>query len=177
MWDLDIQVDHPVNNIKWLKASKLRPNKYNPNTVHYAEMQLLRVSLLEDLWCEPIKVFKIQKGVFEIIDGYHRWKLVTEDEEIANLTNPSGLVPVTILEKSKAERMCATVRFNRASGVHGVLPMAKIVNSLIKKGLTITDVMDKLGMEMEEVLRLTNSLGMPFQVAKTEFSQAWKPKY
>ena len=39
-------------------------------------------------------------------------------------------------------------------GTHGVLPMSKIVSSLISEGLSVNEIMARLGMEKEEVVRL-----------------------
>jgi hypothetical protein len=90
------------------------------------------------------------------------------------------MVPVVIVRpKDKAQQQMATIRHNRARGTHGVLEMSNIVSDMVKKqGLSGDEIMKRLGMEKEEVVRLLFRNGIPkSEVFKDkEFSQAWQPK-
>ena len=59
----------PINKVEWLKASELKANDYNPNHVAPIELKLLKISLIEDGWTQPVVIRENN----EIVDGFHRW--------------------------------------------------------------------------------------------------------
>ena len=163
----------PIDSVTWVSRGALKPNSYNPNTVHKVEMKLLRNSLLQNGWTQPIVV--LADGC-TIVDGYHRW-LCSEHEDVAALTD--GLVPVVECNLDEAGSIAATVRHNRARGVHGIDPMADIVQSLSALGLSQKQIRAQLGMCTEEVKRLLETLPLQKQVTRdngTELQKAWTPK-
>ena len=163
---------HPVNAVQWLHRDKLKANDYNPNRVAPPELRLLKISILEDGWTQPIVV----NPDLTIVDGFHRWT-VSGHKEIFNLTD--GLVPVVIMNpKNKAHQKMSTIRHNRARGTHLVLEMSNIVTDMVNSGLSGEEIMDRLMMEKEEVVRLLFRAGIPkSQVFKDkDFSKAWVPK-
>ena len=100
----------PLDKIIWIDREKLKANNYNPNKVAPPELKLLKISILEDGWTQPIVI----NDDFTIVDGFHRWTL-SGHKEINSLTG--GLVPVVILEgKSSNDKKLATIRHNRARG-------------------------------------------------------------
>ena len=162
----------PLEAIKWVDTDKLKPNHYNPNQVAPPELRLLKTSILEDGWTQPIVV----NPDYTIVDGFHRWT-VSGDEEIAKMTE--GKVPVVILKaKDTNHKMMSTIRHNRARGTHAVLKMADIVEILAKDGLELDEIMRRLEMEDEEVIRLLNRKGIPIQMIKNneKLGKAWIPK-
>ena len=161
----------PVSALRWVQASELHSNTYNPNTVFAPEMESLRLSLLEDGWTQPIVV----RSDMEIVDGFHRWTLGSTDPEIAAMTG--GLVPiVTLVHATQASQMVSTVRHNRARGQHGILKMGEIVRTLHDLGLRDAEICEKLGMEEEELERLSDLRGSPEMAGKDSFGQGWIPK-
>ena len=136
----------PLNYIEWVARETIRPNDYNPNKQPPPEFRLLKVSILQDGWTQPIVVFGDV-----IVDGEHRWQ-VSADPDIAALTG--GLVPIVRITGDINHRMMSTIRHNRARGEHGVLPMAEIVRSLLDGGMDSESVQSLLQMEQEEVTRL-----------------------
>lgn len=163
---------HPVNAVQWLHRDKLKANDYNPNRVAPPELRLLKISILEDGWTQPIVV----NPDLTIVDGFHRWT-VSGHKEIFNLTD--GLVPVVVMNpKNKAHQKMSTIRHNRARGTHLVLEMSNIVTDMVNSGLSGEEIMDRLMMEKEEVVRLLFRAGIPkSQVFKDkDFSKAWVPK-
>ena len=162
----------PLDKINWLHRDKLKPNHYNPNKVAPPELQLLKISILEDGWTQPIVI----NPDFTIVDGFHRWT-VSGHKEIYSLTD--GEVPtVMITPKDASQQQMATIRHNRARGTHGVLEMSNIVTDMVKSGLTGDEIMARLKMEKEEVVRLLFRAGIPKSevLVEKEFSKAWTPK-
>jgi ParB-like chromosome segregation protein Spo0J len=163
---------HPLDNIQWIHRDMLKSNDYNPNKVAPPEIKLLKISILEDGWTQPIVI----NPDYTIVDGFHRWT-VSGHKEIYALTD--GNVPVVIMNpKNKAHQKMSTIRHNRARGTHMVLEMSNIVTDMVKDGLTGEEIMARLQMEKEEVVRLLFRAGIPkSQVFKdAQFSKAWTPK-
>jgi ParB-like chromosome segregation protein Spo0J len=165
------QTGDPVSDVRWVKATDLFANGYNPNHVAPPEMELLKISIMEDGFTQPIVV----KPSGEIVDGFHRWTLGSKDADL--LKRYGGLVPVAILNPAdEAHQMMSTVRHNRARGTHRVLPMGNIVRTLADKlKLPEAEIMKRLGMEDEEVERLRDTSGMTERGAGAEFGKGWEP--
>jgi ParB-like chromosome segregation protein Spo0J len=163
--------NQPLGRIEWVPREQLRANSYNPNHVAPIELHLLKVSVLEDGWTQPI----VARPDGEITDGFHRW-LVSEDPEIYAMTD--GKVPVVrLISADRDHQMMSTIRHNRARGTHAVLKMAEIVRDLIdNQGLTYEEVMSRLQMEWEEVDRLYDRGGMTKRGSKADFNKGWVPE-
>lgn len=176
---------HPAQKAELLDLSMIKPNLYNPNTVFSPEMELLKVSILEDGFIFPIVV--LDKSIhiegltdnadflyYTVIDGAYRTKLCKTDEEIRNYMK--GLIPAIILNPPNP--IATTVRLNRAKGVHGVMPMANIIKMEKDRGSSVEYMMKTYGMEKEEVVRLATQGGIPKSelIANTGFNPAWVPE-
>lgn len=162
----------PLNKIVWRKRDELKPNNYNPNKVAPPELKLLKISILEDGWTQPIVI----NPDFTIVDGFHRWS-VSAHKEIHELTD--GYVPTCMITpKDVSQQQMATIRHNRARGTHGVLEMSRIVCDMVKEGLKGEEIMKRLEMEKEEVVRLLMQNGIPKSdvFEDKEFSKSWTPK-
>jgi len=161
----------PLENVQWIKRDLLSPNNYNPNAVAPPELDLLKTSILEDGWTQPI----VANPDMTIVDGFHRWT-VSGHKEVFNLTD--GFVPVVILEpKDIDHQKMSTIRHNRARGRHGVLEMGRIVQSMLDSGKSVEEVMERLSMEREEITRLTNTQGvMSHPDLDKPYSKAWVPE-
>ena len=70
--------------------------------------------------------------------------------------------------------MAATIRHNRARGEHRVDSMAEIVIELKRRFWSDERIAKELGMEADEVLRLTQVTGLAGLFSDREFSQAWE---
>jgi ParB-like chromosome segregation protein Spo0J len=165
-------MNQPINKVKWIDRSKLKPNNYNPNMVAPPELKLLKISIMEDGWTQPIVI----NPDYTIVDGFHRWT-ISGDKDILKLTE--GKVPVVIMEpKDENHQMMSTIRHNRARGTHAVLRMSDIVSDLQEQGLSQKEIEQRLQMEDEEVIRLLNRKGLPAQVVDSgeKLGSAWVPK-
>lgn len=160
----------PLSAIEWVDRDSLTANNYNPNVVASTEMELLKLSILEDGWTQPLVVREDDV----IIDGFHRWT-VADDPEIRSMTD--GKVPIVRLRhRNREEQMASTVRHNRARGTHLVLRMADIVKQLIdEQQLPIKRVQVIMGMDREEVERLYDRGDMVKRAAADDFNQGWVP--
>ena len=162
----------PLDKIEWVDREKLTPNNYNPNKVAPSELKLLKVSIIEDGWTQPIVI----NPDYTIVDGFHRWT-VSGHKEIFALTG--GKVPVVMVHpKDKSQQQMATIRHNRARGTHGVLEMSSIIIDMKEQGVSGKDMMKRLGMEKEEVVRLLFRAGIPKSDVFEEkaFSKSWTPE-
>lgn len=166
--------EHPVSKVQWIDVNRLQANDYNPNVVISPEFKLLKFSLLQQGWIQPILVCP-RGDDFEIIDGFHRATLAKTDKEIAAMTD--GKVPVCVMELSEAERKMLTIRINRAKGSHVAVRMHDIVVSLINEhGLSIKDVCQGIGADKSEIeLLLTDNVFKAHDIANTPYSRAWEP--
>ena len=163
--------NQPLSQIVWRDRHELKPNNYNPNKVAPPELKLLKISILEDGWTQPIVI----NPDMTIVDGFHRWTVSGQNEVFA-LTN--GMVPTVMVQpKNESDQQMATIRHNRARGTHGVLEMSNIVTDMVKNGLTGEEIMKRLMMEKEEVVRLLFRAGIPKSdvFKELEFSKSWKP--
>lgn len=167
--------NNPISNVQWVHRDNLLPNNYNPNSVAPPEFKLLHTSLQKYFWCMAIICLDNFDGTHTIIDGFHRWKK-SGDPQIYALTD--GYVPIISLQlKTEEERMAATVVFNRAKGTHAVMPMASMVAKMINAGRSMQWIMQSMGMEREEVIRLANQEGIPkSDIIDGGFSEAWGVK-
>ncbi len=161
----------PLDELQWLHRDNFKPNDYNPNSVAPPELELLKTSILEDGWTQPIVV----NPDMTIVDGFHRWT-VSGQKEVYDVTE--GFVPVVILRPTNDEhQQMSTIRHNRARGRHGVLEMGRIVQNMLDSGIEVKEIMKRLKMEREEILRLTNTQGvMSHPDIDKPYSKAWTPE-
>ena len=167
----------PINAVEWVTLDQLKPNDYNPNVQPAHELRLLKISLLEDGFTQPIVVFDDGSGgPWPIVDGEHRWRVTKEDAEVQAMTG--GKVPIVRIKKDRAHLMMSTIRHNRARGEHTIDSMAVILHALLASGHTVEDVCFLLQMEPEEVDRLVDRAGTPERVVRGDgktFSKGWIP--
>jgi len=165
--------DEPVDLVLWVENSEIAANDYNPNTVAPPEMRLLERSIAEDGYTQPIVSFP-REDDYEVVDGFHRHRVGKESKKVRERVH--GYLPITQIRGDRTDlkhRMAATVRHNRARGVHGVVPMADMVANLIKQGWQDADIAKELGMDADEVLRFKQNLGLPELFKDHEFSPSW----
>ena len=163
--------NEPVEHIKWVPQEDVEGNDYNPNEVATPEMELLHKSIKEDGYTQPIVTYETDPGHFEIVDGEHRSIVGKEYDDIRDRLHDH--VPVTVIDKPEEERMGSTIRHNRARGTHQIRDMSDIVVELFDRGWDDERIMEELGMERDEVLRLKQVSGLKKAFSDHEFSQSW----
>lgn len=164
----------PVDCVVWVKSEKVGANDYNPNSVAPPEMDLLKRSILQDGYTQPIVAWENNEH-FEVVDGFHRNRVGKEYNEVRERVH--GYLPITVINNNrldKSDRMASTIRHNRARGAHKVDSMSEIVIELKRRNWSDEKVAKELGMDKDEVLRLTQISGLAEMFSDREFSEAWE---
>lgn len=167
---------NPVDCVLWVKAESVHANDYNPNSVAPPEMELLRHSIMQDGYTQPIVTWPSDKepGSYEVIDGFHRNRVGKECKDVRDLIK--GYLPVVVIRESqrgKSDRIASTIRHNRARGKHKVEAMSDIVIELKRRNWSNDRVARELGMDEDEVLRLCQITGLADLFSDADFSRAW----
>ena len=68
--------------------------------------------------------------------------------------------------------MASAIRHNRARGTHGIRPMSDIVLEFSKMGWDDAKICEQLGMDLDEVLRLKQIIGLKDAFMNHEFSKS-----
>lgn len=166
--------DEPTDCVIWIKSEKVIANDYNPNKVAPPEMELLKVSVLSDGFTQPIVTFP-ENDIYTVIDGFHRNRVGREIPEIKERIK--GYLPITIIRSSqedRGDRIASTIRHNRARGKHQIQGMSAIVLELKRRNWSDNKIAKNLGMDADEILRLTQILGLKEMFKNQEFSLSWE---
>ena len=165
----------PVDCVLWVKNNSVTANDYNPNSVAPPEMELLRLSISNDGYTQPIVSMKTDNENREVIDGFHRNRVGKECKDIQSRVH--GYLPVVTIretQENKGDRIASTIRHNRARGKHRIDAMSEIVLDLKKRNWSDKKISKQLGMDQDEVLRLTQLTGLSELFKNKEFSEAWE---
>lgn len=164
----------PVYNIVSVPIDKITANTYNPNAVAPPEMKLLYESIKADGYTMPIVCYyDKEKDTYIIVDGFHRYRIMLEHEDIYE--REGGMLPVSVIDKPIDQRMASTIRHNRARGTHNVELMSNIVKELHELGRSDVWISRHLGMDKDEILRLKQITGLAALFKDVKFGKAWKP--
>jgi ParB-like chromosome segregation protein Spo0J len=166
--------NEPVDCVLWVKNDNVKANDYNPNSVAPPEMELLRQSIMEDGYTQPIVSFK-EESQITVIDGFHRNRVGKEVEEVKNRVY--GRLPVVNInqwKQGRSDRMASTIRHNRARGSHNIELMSTIVSELVEMGKGDAWICKHVGMSKDELLRMKQITGLASLFQNKSFSTAWE---
>lgn len=164
---------HPVDFVEWVSSDDVRANDYNPNSVAPPEMELLHISIAADGYTQPV-VTNAEEGTRVVIDGFHRNRVGREYADVREgLMGRLPVVQIRGTQQTLENRMASTIRHNRARGKHSVVKMTDIVLELKRRNWTDAKIGKQLGMDPDEVLRLSQIGGLAEAFADREFSMAW----
>ena len=162
------KIDFPVLNVKLVPVSKIVANDYNPNHMATPEMKLLKISIEQDGYTQPIVTYyDAEKDIYEVVDGFHRYL-------VNKIYFHLDMLPVVVIDKPLDQRIASTIRHNRARGTHGIVDMSKIVLRLMGQGWDDQQICEYLGMELDEVIRLKQISGLKEAFANHVFSKSWE---
>jgi ParB-like chromosome segregation protein Spo0J len=165
----------PVDCVLWVKGEQVIANDYNPNKVAPPEMILLGVSIDEDGFTQPIVTFSEEVNTYTVIDGFHRNRVGKEIGPIRERLK--GYLPVTVIRpdrEGRCDRIASTIRHNRARGKHTIGGMTDIVVELKRRNWSNEKIGRELGMDPDEILRLSQISGLAEMFADRNFSEAWE---
>jgi len=163
-----VKIEFPCLNVKLVPMEKIVANDYNPNIVATPEMKLLELSIRLDGVTMPIVTYYDKaQDIYIVVDGFHRFTILKDRLK-------SNVAPVVVINKPLDERMGSTIRHNRARGTHQIRSMSDLVLELTKMGWDEADICKKLGMELDEVIRLKQITGLKEAFANHEFSRSWE---
>lgn len=162
------EITFPVLNVRMVDIDKVIANDYNPNKVAPPEMKLLKHSIEEDGYTQPIVAYYDEKkDTYIVVDGFHRYRCAKEYFHLKQ-------VPIVTIDKDLSNRMASTIRHNRARGTHQINDMSKIVLDLTNNGWTEEQISKHLGMELDEIIRLKQISGLKEAFSNHEFSKSWE---
>jgi len=164
--------DHPIKAVRWVRREQVEANDYNPNSVATPELRLLAESIRADGYTQPVVVVEAGEDRYTVVDGFHRWLILSKAEDVAASTQ--GFLPVVVIQGDEAHRMASTVRHNRARGKHHVGGMSELVYRMLAAGVDEGDVCEALGLEPIELLRLKHVSGFSKLVEDHEYRRSWE---
>ncbi len=155
-------------NVQYVTHDQIVPNTYNPNRQSEDEFELLKRSMTEDGFTQPIVCVKHedQEGMYRIVDGEHRWRCSKElgyDE-----------IPVVVTPMTYEQARIATLRHNRARGSEDIELTSEVLRDLEKLG-ALDWAQDSLMMDDLELQRMIEDIPAPEAMAGEEFGTAWIP--
>lgn len=167
--------NEPVDCVLWVKNTEVVANDYNPNKVAPPEMELLKVSIMNDGYTQPIVTWQNDENKIEVVDGFHRSRVGKESSIVKERV--LGYLPVVDIRKEqqdKNDRIASTIRHNRARGKHQVDAMSEIVLELKNRNWRNSRIARELGMDEDEILRLCQISGLESLFTNKDFSDAWE---
>ncbi len=174
MHEISPMRNEPVDCVLWVKGDIVKANDYNPNSVAPPEMELLKQSILEDGYTQPIVSYK-ENDKITVVDGFHRNRVGKEVEEVkARIYNRLPVVNINQWKDSRSDRMASTIRHNRARGSHNVELMSTIVQELVEMGKGDAWICKHIGMSKDELLRMKQITGLASLFQNKDFSEAWE---
>ena len=166
--DNPCNIEFPVLNVKMVDIDKVVANDYNPNKVAPPEMRLLKHSIEEDGYTQPIVTYYDKdQDIYIVVDGFHRYRCAKEYFHLKQ-------IPIVTIDKDLENRMASTIRHNRARGTHQIIDMSHIVITLTQNGWTEEEISKHLGMELDEIIRLKQITGLRDSFANHVFSKSWE---
>ena len=162
-------VEFPCLDVRMVPREKVVANTYNPNSVSADKMELLRQSIADNGFCCPIvTIYDADADLYVIIDGFHR-RLICEPDW---LDIPE--VPIVVLPHTLAQRMVATIQFNKARGVHQVDLDAEVIRSLLSQGLGEEEIAARLWIDLDTVHRYKQVTGVAELFRNADYSLSWE---
>lgn len=149
--------------VEYIPITSIYPNPYNPNRQSDREFDLLKKSIIEDGFTQPVVV---QKSSRMIVDGEHRWRAL----------NQLGLkeIPVVFVEMSDQQMRISTLRHNRARGSEDIELSIQVLRDLRELG-ALDKAVDSLDIDDIELQAMLDDLPAPELMANEDFSEAWSP--
>lgn len=151
-------------SVEYVGIDSVKPNTYNPNRQNAETLELLKRSIAEDGFTQPIIVHRDSK---QIVDGEHRWRAARE----MKMTQ----VPVVFVDMTDEQMRIATLRHNRARGSEDVDLSIEVLKDLQELG-AISWAQDSLMLSDAELNDLLDELPASEALAAEDHTEAWIPE-
>jgi ParB-like chromosome segregation protein Spo0J len=157
--------------IENIEVDQLKKGDWHCNHILRPDLLTLSASLNEFGFIFPILVRRKDNS---IIDGYHRWMLVKENEHFAKKIKT---IPCVFVDCDSLEAAMMHIRLNRGRGNLVAHKLAKIVRDLVYSNKYTEEDMDKLlSMKYDELhLLLDGTLIKKLNISEHKYSRAWVP--
>lgn len=146
--------------VEMVPIDSLTPNEYNPNRQSEHEFDLLKRSIQEDGFTQPVLVMRDGK----IVDGEHRWRACKAlgHTEIA----------VVKVDMTEAQRRIATLRHNLARGSHDVELTANLFKDFEQLG-ALDWAQDALQLDDIEIQRMLHDMTPLDEYGQEDYGSSW----
>lgn len=158
-------------NVEHRPVDSLKKGDWHCNHILRPDLLTLSASLQEFGFIFPILVRKEDNS---IIDGYHRWMLVKENEKFRNKIDS---IPCAVIDCDSLEASMMHLRLNRGRGNLVAHKVSKVVRNLVYSNKYSEEDMEKLlSMKYDELhLLLDGTLIKKLNIAEHKYSRAWVP--
>lgn len=133
--------ERPPLEVVDLPTDKLDPDPMNPNRVGGKLMAALRRDIEERGFVQPVVVRPVKGGRYVIVDGEHRWRVLSEQGAKA--------VPCVIDDASEDEARMRMLALNRLRGSFNPVELARTLRDLAGQ-MSESELIERLGMDEEE---------------------------
>jgi ParB-like chromosome segregation protein Spo0J len=157
--------------IEYTAFDSIKPADWRVNYVLKPDMELLRLSMNECGWLQPIIV---RAEDMTIIDGTHRWVIAAEK---TFQRKHGDTIPVLFFDVDEIDAMVMHVRLNRARGDIFAKPFSKLLKQIVLSDkYSSEDLEEMLVMSPDEVdLMLAGGLLKQRKIPNHQYSRAWVP--
>lgn len=158
--------------IQGVQAKVLQIPKWGATSILRPEKMLLRASMVDSGWLQPIIVRFSDNS---IIDGYQRYLICIEDDKF--IKKYGQIIPVIYHDVDEIEAMVMHVRLNRARGVTNSYALSRLVKRIVSSGkYKEKDLSNLFLMHVDEIdLLMSSGLLKKKNWQKYEYSRAWVP--
>lgn len=150
--------------VEYVPTDSIRPNTYNPNRQDADTLELLKRSITEDGFTQPVVVHGSSK---QIVDGEHRWRAARD----LGMTQ----IPVVFVDMSDEQMRIATLRHNRARGTEDIDLSIDVLRDLQELGAGKW-AQDSLMLSDADMNKLLDDIPAPMALAALEHTEAWVPE-
>ena len=157
---------------EYLPVSLLKKGDWQSNHVLRPDLLILSASLQQYGFIFPILIRKADNA---IIDGYHRWMLVKENEKMSK--HIGDTIPCVTHDCDTLEAALMHIQLNRGRGGLVAHKVARVVRDLIYSNKYSEEDLEKLlSMKYDELhLLLDGTMIKKLNTAEHRYSRAWVP--
>lgn len=165
----ELGLEMPCLHTKLVSIKDISPNGYNPNRVAENELKLLLKSIRTDGLTMPIVCIETD-GKYVVVDGYHRYFLMSRSEELLKKNN--GYVAVCVIKGTDV--IGSTIRHNKARGKHLVERDTFCIQQLAEQGKSIDEISRAIGFEPDRIKKYLGIYNPKYLFADKEYTKKYK---